>query len=212
MTQSPAQNSNSPSYGSESAAPAVKQVSDTVSEVVDQAQNTARQVSAQAKQSATSRLESQKERAVDSLVTVAHALRQTGQHLNEQDQGTFATYIEQAAERVEGLTNHLRAKDVTQLLAETQDFARRRPAMFLGAALALGFAGGRFLMSSGQRAISSSAPTGLPEHWNSGGSHAPDAEGGAPRFGAPGSPYISPEVATRPNARGIAGPTGSSAS
>src|SRR5687767_7608030 len=113
MTQSPPHNRNASAYGTGEAGSTGKQVSDTVSEVMDQAQNTARQVGAQAKQGATSRLESQKARAVDSLVTVAQALRQTGQHLNEQDQGTVASYIEQAAERVEGLTNHLRAKDVT---------------------------------------------------------------------------------------------------
>ena len=212
MTQSPPQNFNVSSYGSEEAASGGKQVPDTVSEVMDQAQNTARQVSAQAKQGATSQLESQKERAVDSLVTVAQALRQTGQHLNEQDQGTVGTYIEKAAERVEGFTNHLRANDVPQLLAETQAFARRRPAVFLGAALALGFAGARFLMSSGHRGNASSTQTGLPERWSSGGSFARDAAGGAPPFGTPGPFYDSPEVATRPNMSGMAGPAGSSAS
>jgi ElaB/YqjD/DUF883 family membrane-anchored ribosome-binding protein len=160
MTQSPPQNFNTSSYGSEETASGGRPVSDTVSEVMDQEQDTARQVSAQAKQGATSRLESQKERAVDSLVMVAQALRQTGQHLNEQDQGTVGTYIEKVAGRVEDFTNHLRANDVTQLLAETQEFARRRPAMFVGAALALGFAGARFLMSSGQRASARSAQTG----------------------------------------------------
>src|SRR5215216_2250142 len=77
MTQSPPPKLSAAAYGSGEPNSAGKQVSDTVSEVMDQAQNTARQVSAQAKQGATSRLESQKERAVDSLVTVAQALRQT---------------------------------------------------------------------------------------------------------------------------------------
>ncbi len=130
---------------------AIDQTQAKVGQVVDQAQHAAGQVAAQARQQATSQLESQKERAVDSLVTVAQALRQTGQHLHEQEQGTVAEYVGKAAERVEELTNYLRSRDVPQLLAETQDLARRRPGMFLGIAVALGFAGGRFLMSSGQR-------------------------------------------------------------
>ncbi|MCA1646587.1 MAG: phage holin family protein [Chloroflexi bacterium] len=130
----------------------VDQTQDKMGQVVDQAQQTAGQVTEQAKQQATSQLESQKDRAVDSLVTVAQALRQTGQHLQEQEQGAFAGYLEQAAERVEGLTNHLRVRDVPQLLADTEDVARRSPGLFLGAAVALGFIGARFLMSSGQRA------------------------------------------------------------
>ena len=207
MTHSPPQKIDTSAYASNEPVPGGKQVSDTVSEVMDQAQNTARQVSAQAKQGATSRLESQKERAVDSLVTVAQALRQTGQNLHEQDQGTVGTYIEKAAERVEGLTNHLRTNDITELLAETQDFARRRPAMFLGAALALGFVGARFLMSSGQRARATDTNRGLPER-----SYAPRNAGAAPAFPTSGAAYQPPEQTRRPISSGMAGPTGNSAS
>lgn len=140
---------------------AVDQAQQKLGPAVDQAQQTAGQLTEQAKQQATSRLESQKDRAVDSLVTVAQALRQTGQHLREQEQGGIAEYVEQAAERVEGLTNHLRARDVPQLLADTEDVARRRPALFLGTALALGFVGARFLMSSGQRARAQRSTSGI---------------------------------------------------
>jgi hypothetical protein len=41
---------------------------------------------------------------------------------------------------------------VPDLVAETQDFARRQPGLFVTGALALGFLGARFLMSSGRRA------------------------------------------------------------
>jgi len=85
-------------------------------------------------------------------VTVAQALRQTGQHLQQQEQGAVGGYVEQAAERVESMTNYLRSRDVPELVADTQDFARHQPALFLTGALALGFIGARFLMSSGRRA------------------------------------------------------------
>jgi hypothetical protein len=209
MTQSPPQKLNTSEYGSRERAPGATQASDTVSEVMDQAQNTARQVSAQAKQGATSRLESQKERAVDSLVTVAQALRQTGQHLQEQDQGTIGTYIELAAERVEDFTNHLRANDVSGLLAESQDFARRRPTVFLGAALALGFVGARFLMSSGQRA--SDTNRALPEPWTSSSSND-SRRASAPAFQTPTPAHDSPEQTRPPMADGMAGPTSTSGS
>jgi len=138
----------------------VDQAQGTLGQVADQAQTTAGQVTQQATQQATSQLESQKARAVDSLVTVAQALRQTGQHLHQQDQATAGGYVEQAAERIEGLTNYLRARDVPQLVAETQDFARRQPGLFLTGAVALGFLGARFLMSSGRRAASQAAGYG----------------------------------------------------
>jgi len=212
MTQSPPQTFKSPSHGSGESASHAGQVSDTVSEVMDQAQHTARQVSAQAKQGATSRLESQKERAVDSLITVAQALRQTGQHLHEQDQGTVGTYVEKAAERVEGLTNHLRSHDVPELLADTQAFARRRPAMFLGAAIALGFAGARFLMTSGQRAGAGGTRPSPTEGWDSGIPYLQETPDAAAPFEPRGSMSESPGTAARPNTSGVAGPAGMAAS
>lgn len=130
------------------------QVKEAAGQVVDQAKETAGQVAGQAKQQATSQLESQKERTVDTLVTVAQALRHTGQSLHEQEQTAVGGYIERAAERVETLSNYLRTRDVPALLVETQDVARRQPGLFLGGAIALGFIGARFLKSSGQRAIS----------------------------------------------------------
>jgi len=130
----------------------VDQAKQGAEHVTDQAQQTVGRVTEQAKQQVTSQFDSQKDRAVGSLITLAQALRQTGQHLNEQDQGGIAEYVEQAAGRVEDLTNHLRSRDASQLLADTEDVARRSPMLFLGAALAVGFVGARFLMSSGQRA------------------------------------------------------------
>src|SRR5215216_5007386 len=94
----------------------------STSNLIDQTQRTAGQVTTQARHQVTSQLESQKERAVDSLVTVAQAMRQTSQHLHGQDQAAVGEYVDKAAERVEALTNHLRSRDVLQLLTETQDF------------------------------------------------------------------------------------------
>ena len=167
----------------------VDQAQGSLGQVADQAQTTAGQVTQQAKQQATSQLESQKARAVDSLVTVAQALRQTGQHLHQQDQATVGGYVEQAAERIESLTNYLRAREVPELVAETQDFARRQPGLFLTGAVALGFIGARFLMSSGQRAARrSSYAAGGPTYPSSYGQAAayPSATGAAYAGDMPG--------------------------
>jgi hypothetical protein len=133
------------------------QAKDTAGQVVDQAKDTAGQVAEQAKQQATSQLESQKERTVGALMTVAEAVRQTGQHLHEQDQQAVGGYVNQAAERIETLTDYLRTRDVPELLADTQALARRQPGLFLTGAVALGFIGARFLKSSGRRAMSQAA-------------------------------------------------------
>ena len=155
MTPTPPEPTGPSSPGEDDAggdASVVDQAQQKLGQVRDQAQETAGKVTEQAKLQASSQLESQKDRAIDSLVTLAQALRETGQHLHEQEQGTIAQYVDRSAQRVEELTNHLRARDVPQLLADTEELARRSPGVFLGAAAAIGFVGARFLMSSGRRA------------------------------------------------------------
>jgi len=189
------------------------QAKDTAGQVVDQAKDTAGQVADQAKQQATSRLESQKDRTVDTLVTVAQALRQTGQHLHEHEQTAVGGYVEQAAERVDALTHYLRTRDVPALLAETEDFARRKPGLFLSGAVALGFIGARFLKSSGQRAT---AQRFASSGYSSGFGYAAPRPGGtrppypvdttAPALGA--SQHASTEMPLRTGTAWQSGVTG----
>jgi len=193
---------------------AVDQAQEKVSQVVDQAQGVAGQVAEQAKQQATSQLASQKDRAVDGLVTVAQALRQTGLTLQQQEQETVGGYVEQAAERVESMSNYLRAHELHELVEDTQDLARRQPALFLTGALALGFIAARFLMSSGQRAAAQRRPRASSANGSGvGGSGAPDTlvYGGypgrtQPHLGSPRYRVIDPpEVATSPGTLGVGG-------
>jgi len=178
---------------------------ETVSQVVDQAQGVAGQVAEQAKQQTTSQLTSQKDRAVDSLITVAQALRQTGQTLHQQEQGTVAGYVEEAAQRVESVTNYLRAHEVHELIEDTQDLARRQPALFVTGALALGFIGARFLMSSGQRAAQGGGHTSTRYASGVRGAGVPDElpYGGysAPRQGQTGAPLAEPLEVGNPSGK-----------
>ena len=100
------------------------------------------------KEQAASQLSSQKDRATDGLGTVASAVRQTTQSLREQKHDTVAGYVEQAADQIERLSERLKNKDVTELLDDAQQLARRQPALFVGGAFALGLVGARFLKSS----------------------------------------------------------------
>jgi len=124
----------------------------TSQQVQDQARQKVGQVTDQAKQQATSRLSDQKQRASEGLGSMAHALRQTGQRLREQDQGTVAQYTDQAADQIEHFSGFLRNRDVNELVGEVERFARRQPALFLGGAFTLGLLGARFLKSSSDRA------------------------------------------------------------
>jgi hypothetical protein len=100
------------------------------------------------KESATSQLGTQKDRATDGLGSVAQAVRQSTQQLRDQKHETIAQYVEQAADQLERFANRLKDKNVGDLAREAQDLARRRPAIFIGSAFALGLLATRFIKSS----------------------------------------------------------------
>jgi hypothetical protein len=99
---------------------------------------------------AAAQLNSQKDKATQGLGTVANAVRESTQNLRNQQHDVAARYVEQAADQIEKISTRLREKDVVELLSDAQQLARRRPALFVGAAFALGVIGARFLKSSAQ--------------------------------------------------------------
>jgi len=132
------------------------QAKETAGQVADQTKQAARQVVDQARDQATSKLGTQKDNAAAGLNSVAQALRQTGQHLREQDQTGVTSYIDGAADQVEQLSSYLQNHDIGQLVDDVEYFARRRPALFVGGAFLLGILGARFLKSTRQQATTSS--------------------------------------------------------
>jgi hypothetical protein len=92
------------------------------------------------------RITDNKHRAVDQLEDVAQSLRSAGAQLPADN--AASRYIVQAANQVDHLASFLNNRDVSDLLHDVEDFARRQPAVFVGGAFALGVLGARFLKSS----------------------------------------------------------------
>ncbi len=132
----------------------------TAGQVVEGAQEKVGQVVDQAKQQTNSFLTARKDQTADTLYTVAHALRQTGQQLREQDHAPIGGYADQAATEVERVYSYLHGRDVRRIVDDTEGFARQRPALFVGGGLALGLLAARFLKSSKRNAASRLTPTG----------------------------------------------------
>ena len=103
------------------------------------------------KERATAQLSVQKERATDGLGSIAHAVRQTSERLRDDQQETMAQYVEQAAAQLERFSNSLREKDLSELLQDARQLARRQPALFVGGGFAVGLLAARFLKSSQER-------------------------------------------------------------
>ena len=106
----------------------------------------------QVQQRAGSTLTRQKETAATDLTQVVQAVRQFGQSLSQGEGGPIARYAaeygDKAANSLERLSTYIREQDPKQLLNDVQNFGRRRPALLLGGAFLLGFAGARLIKSS----------------------------------------------------------------
>ena len=102
----------------------------------------------QTKKSADKQLSSGKSKAVESLGSVANALRKTGEQLRADDNDLFTRYIDQAAQKVDVASTYLEDRSIPELVDDVKQFARREPALFLAGGLVIGLVGGRFLKSS----------------------------------------------------------------
>lgn len=126
-------------------------------DTIVQAQEQAGKLMGIAREQATSQLATQKVRVASSLGTLATALQDASRQMQDGDGAAMAGYVETAAGQLDHLAKILDEQDVEQLLKATEQFARRQPALFLGAAFALGFAAARFLRSSPRLAGETSA-------------------------------------------------------
>ncbi len=117
-------------------------------QVARQTRQKADQLTDQGRQQVKAQMATRKDQAAEKLGPIHMALHETAHQLNEQGQDSIGQYVDKAALQVERFSEYLRESDVDQLMGEAQSFARRKPAIFLGSALALGFFGSRFLKSS----------------------------------------------------------------
>jgi hypothetical protein len=117
-------------------------------QVVTHAKEKAGQLADQARDAVREQLTAQKDRTAESLGSVAGAIREAGASLKEGDQAAIGQYADQLAGWVDDFNQYLRSHDLNQLVGEVEQFARRRPGLFLGGAFFLGFMAARFLKSS----------------------------------------------------------------
>ncbi len=122
------------------------------SEVAGEAKLQATELMGQAKEQASNAFSKQQEQAVGGLGSLADALRETAQKLKEGDDGAqagIASFVEDAADRLAQSADFLRDKDPNQLLHDVQDFAKKQPVAFVGAALGIGLVAARLMKSGG---------------------------------------------------------------
>ncbi|MDB4939502.1 MAG: hypothetical protein JWP87_6474 [Labilithrix sp.] len=121
--------------------------------IVDQAKqavtHVASNVAEQAREQVNTQFDTRKDKAVQTMGNVASAIRETSDKLK--GVGPLGDVAGRAADSIENVAQFFEGKQIGEVVRDVERFARREPALFLGAAFALGLIGGRFLKSSAPR-------------------------------------------------------------
>ena len=98
-----------------------------------------------ARSAAETILEDQKQRTAERVSGMAEAVRCAAQSLDRSENRAIARYADQAADRIEDLSRLIRERQWSEIVADTEDLARRQPTLFVLGAAAIGFLAGRLL-------------------------------------------------------------------
>ncbi len=102
------------------------------------------------KQKVTSRVDEQKNRAADGLGGIADVIRTASNELRSENEA-LASYVDMASDQMRRFADQIRERGVSDMMDDVSQFARRRPALFIGGAFLVGLGIARFLKSSAER-------------------------------------------------------------
>lgn len=121
---------------------------DAAGRVKEQAKQVTRETADDIRRQASESAERQKFAAAEQADSVADAFRETADQLDRRDQGWLAEIARRCADGADRIAGEMRGKNLSELVEQTQSFARDRPATFLAGAVAAGFLLTRFVKSS----------------------------------------------------------------
>jgi hypothetical protein len=138
-----------------------REVNATVKEMAQEATTRgaalAGEVAGNVKEEVFSAAEEGKDRAAERLADAAGAVHRSGEQLEGQ-QDWLAQLVERGADELGNLASTVRSNDLRGLVGKLEDMARKQPVLFVGAALAAGFASARL----GKVAIAGASRSDLP--------------------------------------------------
>jgi hypothetical protein len=103
----------------------------------------------------------QKAAGADYVGNVANIIRRTAYEFDS-DIPQAGHYIRKAAAQLENVSDAMRNRDMSEIVGNVQDFARKQPTAFFGAAVLLGFAAVRFMKSGTANGSSAAKITTQP--------------------------------------------------
>jgi hypothetical protein len=179
--------SDNPSGQSGTTAPLQSQVKDDLSQVTDKAKHDLDAVTQRAAQDmrdlreeagakigeatdkAKSFADDQKNLAAGQITGVADAINRVAEELEGSEQGTVARYARDLASGLSSMGKTIEERNVDDLMGLAQDFGRKQPIAFLGAAALAGFVASRFAMASAQRREAASSTSGQSSSYGASG-------------------------------------------
>lgn len=123
-------------------------IKEQVGEVRERVRGEAAQFAASAREKAAGAVEARQHQVTGAIGDFANAVRKAGDDLSEHNQSMAAQLVSRAADSLEGVSRTLDGKTPGEMLDAVRDFGRRHPAAFIGGAVLLGLAIGRFVRSS----------------------------------------------------------------
>jgi hypothetical protein len=120
---------------------------DTVKSQAGNLTETAKDVASDAGEKLLASVSDQKAAGADYVGNVANIIRRTAYEFDT-EMPQAGHYIRKAAAQLDTLSEAMRNKNMSEIVGNVQDFARKQPTAFFGAAVLLGFAAVRFLKSA----------------------------------------------------------------
>lgn len=123
-----------------------KTATETVKTQAANLTESAKDVAADAGEKLRTTLQEQKAAGADYVGNVANIIRRTAFEFDT-DIPQAGHYIRKAAAQLENVSDAMRNRNMSEIVGNVQQFARRQPTAFFGAAVLIGFAAVRFLKS-----------------------------------------------------------------
>ena len=143
-------------------------------DVLDEARATANALKSEAgglagtiKEGLASKAEQQKNVVADRLGQSPSHLQKSAGDLREHE-AWLATLIERGARELEHVADDIKRNDIAGIMGSAEVFARRQPALFMGAAVALGFALTRVVRTSASPVTITRPTVALRRRWTAG--------------------------------------------
>ena len=125
---------------------------DTANDLLHQARSTAGEAYNKVSERTVSTIEEKKAGVAGGLKSVASSVRKMGDELSNAGDKSRVTeysarYVSTAAGKLDQVANYFESKDLRAMTRDVENYARRNPAVFLGAAFAVGVLAARLLKS-----------------------------------------------------------------